>query len=36
MWRRKARLIGDILLDLGFITEQQIDQVVKSLVKNPY
>jgi hypothetical protein len=34
--KKKHRLIGEILLDLGFITEPQIDQVVKSLVKNPY
>jgi hypothetical protein len=34
--KKSHRLIGEILLDLGFITEPQIDQVVKSLVKNPY
>ena len=34
--KKSHRLIGEILLDLGFITRPQIDQVVKSLVKNPY
>ena len=30
------RLIGEILLELGFITIPQIDEVLDSLVKNPY
>jgi hypothetical protein len=30
------RLIGEILLELGFITVPQIDEVLDSLVKNPY
>ena len=30
------RLIGEILLELGSITVSQIDEVLDSLIKNPY
>ena len=30
------RLIGEILLELGSITVSQIDEVLDSLIRNPY